>query len=162
MSGLLMRRIAFLLALAFATAAQAAAARLTEPEVRAFVARQSKAWNAGHLATFFGLFTPEATFRDQALASDNKIYPYGTSTLAQARARSRQALKGHRVQEVTTVRSIAIAADGRSAKVAADVVTTIGGPGGPRRSCARREQVVTATAAGLRSTGETDTVVRCR
>jgi hypothetical protein len=153
-----MHRIAILLALALATAAQASPARVTEPEVRAFVARQSKAWNAGDLAAFFALFTPDAQFRDQALASDNKVYPYGTSTLAQARARSRHAFEGHRLQEATTIRSIAIAADGRSARVAADIVTTIG----PRRSCARREQVVTATPAGLRSTGETDTVVRCR
>jgi hypothetical protein len=145
-----------------ATAAQAAPARLTDGEVRAFVARQSKAWNAADLGAFFGLFTPDATFRDQALASDNKVYPYGTSTLAQARARSRHAFEGHRVKETTTIRGVAIAADGGSAKVAADVVTVISGPQGVRRSCARREQVVTRTPAGLRSTGETDTVVRCR
>jgi len=160
MSGKLPSRF---LALAFlAAAAHAAPARLAEPEVRAFVARQSKAWNAGDLAGFFGLFTPDAQFRDQALASDNRVYPYGTSTLAQARARSRQAFEGHRVQETTTIRSIAAAPDGRSARVAADVVSVISGPTGVRRSCARREQVVIATPAGLRSTGETDTVVRCR
>jgi len=148
--------------LLLATAAQAAPARLTDGEVRAFVARQSKAWNAAELSTFFGLFTPDAQFRDQALASDNKIYPYGTSTLAQARARSRRAFAGHRVQETTRIRSVAIAPDGRSAKVAADVISVISGPNGVRRSCARREQVLTTTSAGLRSTGETDTVVPCR
>lgn len=145
-------------ALAAATAVQAGPARLTEPEVRAFVARQSKAWNAGELSAYFDLFTADARFRDQALGSDNKVYPYGTSTLDEARTRSAHALKGQRVQETTTIRSIALAHDGRSAKIEADVVTAIG----TRRSCARREQVVVATPKGPRSTGETDTVVRCR
>jgi hypothetical protein len=153
-----MRTPALLLILLFPTLALAAPARLTEPEVRAFVERQSKAWNAGDLAAYFALFTPDARFTDQALASDNKVYPYGTSTLAQARADSRKAFARGKVQEATTIRSVALGPDGRSATVAADVVTTVGA----RRSCARREQLVVATAGGPRSKGETDTVVRCR
>jgi hypothetical protein len=153
----------FVLVLALiATAAQAAPARLTEAEARGFVERQSKAWNAGDLSAYFALFTPDARFRDQALASDNKVYPYGTSTLAEAKARSRHAFDHGRIQETTTVRSVALAPDGRSAKIEADVVSVIPDKAGARRSCARREQVVVATPAGLRSTGETDTVVRCR
>jgi hypothetical protein len=151
-------RAAFLILLLLATAAQASPRRLSEGEVRAFVARQSKAWNAGELSAYFALFTPDARFKDQALGSDNKVYPYGSSTLSEARTRSRRAFEGRRIQETTMIRSIALAADGRSAHVTADVVTAIGA----RRSCARREQVVVATPAGLRSTGETDTVVRCR
>ncbi|HEX3699952.1 MAG TPA: hypothetical protein VHV27_04690 [Phenylobacterium sp.] len=150
------------LALLAAAAAQAAPARLTAAEARSFVDRQSKAWNAGELAAYFALFTPDARFRDQALGSDNKVYPYGTSSLAEARARSRRAFAGHRIAETSTIRGVALAPDGRSARITADVVSQIGGGGGVRRSCARREQVVVATPAGPRSTGETDTVVRCR
>jgi hypothetical protein len=155
-------RSLFLSAALLATAAQAAPARLTEADARAFVARQSKAWNAGDLAAYFALFTPDARFKDQALASDNKVYPYGTSTLAEARARSRRAFDRGKVQETATITSVAVASDGRSARIEADVVSVIPGKTATRRSCARREQVVVATPAGPRSTGETDTVVRCR
>ena len=158
-----MRRLILAAALAaLAQPTQAAPARLSEAQVRAFVERQSKAWNAGELSAYFGLFTPDARFRDQALGSDDKVYPYGTSSLAEARARSGKAFAKGRVQEATTIRSVAVAPDGRSARIAADVVTTIAGGPAARRSCARREQLVVATPQGLRSTGETDTVVRCR
>ncbi|THD77182.1 MAG: hypothetical protein E7812_14625 [Phenylobacterium sp.] len=158
-----MRRLALATALAaFAQPALAAPARLSEAQVRAFVERQSKAWNGGDLTAYFALFTPDARFRDQALGSDDKVYPYGTSSLAEARARSGKAFAGRRIQEATTIRGVTLAPDGRSANLAADVVTTIAGGPGARRSCARREQVVVATPQGPRSTGETDTVVRCR
>ena len=78
-------RLALVLSL-LATAAQAAPARLADADVRAFVARQSKAWNAGDLGGYFALFTPDATFTDQALARDGRVVPYGTSTLAHVQA----------------------------------------------------------------------------
>jgi hypothetical protein len=55
-----------------------------------------------------------------------------------------------------------VSPDGASAQAAADVVTEIAGPGPPRRVCARRAETFALTPAGLRATGQTDTIVRCR
>src|SRR4051794_26685726 len=120
-----MRRLAALLILALATAAQAAPARLGEAEVRAFVERQSKAWNAADLAAYFALFTADAAFTDQARAKDGRVVPYGTSTLAQARAQTKRAFATSRVHEATTIRTIRISPDGRSAQVTAGAASAI-------------------------------------
>ena len=145
-----------------ATAAHAAPARLTEPEVRAFVARQSKAWNAGDLGGYFALFTPDAAFTDQARARDGRVVTYGTSSMAQARTQARRTFAAAKVHEATTVRAVTLAPDQAHATVSSAEVTTLAGHGPPRRVCAERVQAVVATPAGLRSKGQTDTVVRCR
>jgi len=127
------------------------------------VARQSQAWNAGDLARYFALFAPGATFTDQGRAKDGRTALYGTSTLEQARAQARRTLRGSRVRETTTVRTVRLAPDGKSAVVTAAVDSLITRAGGrPRRSCAERTQTLVATPAGLRSKGQTDTVVFCR
>jgi hypothetical protein len=158
------RRVALLwIFLTFAaTAAQAAPARLTEPEIRAFVARQSKAWNAGDLAGYFGLFTPDAAFTDQARARDGRLVTYGTSSVAQARVQARRTFAAAKVHEMTAVRAVTLAPDQGRATVTSAEVTTLAGHGAPRRVCAERVQSLVATPAGLRSKGQTDTVVRCR
>jgi hypothetical protein len=135
---------------------------LTEPQVRALVARQSHAWNAGDLAAYFATFAPAARFTDQALGNDNRIVPYGVSTLAQARAQSRKTLAHGKVRETATLTAVSVSPDGASAQAAADVVTEIAGAGPPRRVCARRTETFALTPAGLRATGQTDTIVRCR
>ena len=142
--------------------ARAAPARLAEPEVRAFLDRQSRAWNAGDLAAYFALFTADARFTDQARARDGRVVPYGTSTLPQAQAQARRFFAASKVRETTTVRRVAIAPDGRSAQVASDEVTLVTGGARPRHECAERVQTLIATPAGLRSRGQTDTLVRCR
>nr|MEA2798629.1 hypothetical protein [Phenylobacterium sp.] len=153
---------ALLLALALAGPALAAPARLSEADVRGLVERQSHAWNAGDLAAYFATFSPTARFTDQALGNDNKIVPYGVSTLAQARAQSRRTLAGGKVREAVTVDAIAIAPDGRSARLSARAVSDITRAGVARRVCARRVETFELTPAGLRATGLTDTIVRCR
>lgn len=150
------------LAILAAGAAQAAPARLTEPDVRAFVAQQSKAWNLGDLGAYFGLFTPDAAFTDQARARDGRVVTYGTSTLAQARAQTRRTFAASTVHEMTTLRGVTIAPDRSRATVTSAEVTTLAGRGPLRRVCADRVQNLVATPAGLRSKGQTDTVVRCR
>jgi hypothetical protein len=136
--------------------------RLTEPQVRALAARQSHDWNAGDLAAYFATFSPTARFTDQALGNDNKIVPYGVSTLGQAREQSRRALAAGKVREAVTVEAIAIAPDGRSARLSARAVSDISRAGAARRVCARRIETFELTPEGLRATGQTDTVVRCR
>jgi hypothetical protein len=152
-----------LLLLALALAGPALAApRLTEADVRGLVERQSHAWNAGDLAAYFATFSPTARFTDQALGNDNKIVPYGVSTLAQAREQSRRTLAAGKVREAVTVEAIAIAPDGRSARLSARAVSDISRAGAARRVCARRIATFELTPKGLRATGQTDTVVRCR
>ena len=147
--------------LAIPLAAQAAP-RLTEAEVRAFVERQSKAWNAGDLGGYFALYAPDARFTDQARAKDGRVVPYGTSTLAEAKAQTRRARAGSKVQEVTTLRAIQIAPDGKSAQVAAAEASAIATGARTRRLCAERVQTIVLTPAGPRSKGQTDTYLACR
>lgn len=156
-----MRRLALPVLLLTATAAAAAPARLTEAEVRAFVARQESAWNAGDLEAYFRLFTPGARFTDQARAKDGRVVLYGTSTLAEARRQSRKALARSRSHEADAVRALRLAADGRSAQVTAGVTTTLTETGHARRLCAERTMTLVSTQGGLRSNGQTDTLVPC-
>ncbi|MET0274293.1 MAG: hypothetical protein ABW360_15000 [Phenylobacterium sp.] len=141
--------------------ALAAAPGLTDASVRAFVARQERAWNSGDLAAYFALYTPDARFTDQARTPDGKVVPYGVSTATQARAQTRAFLKTSKVRETGQVVRIDIAPDGRSARVVAREVSVIATPARTRRSCAERVQTVVLRGAALRSTGQTDTVVRC-
>ena len=138
-----------------------AATPLTEPQVRALVERQSRAWNAGDLGGYFATFTADARFTDQALGNDNKIVPYGVSTVAQARAQTRKVMAKSRLSEAATVTAVTLAPDGRSARVTARTVSEIITAGAVRRVCALRVETVIATPAGLRASGQTDTVVRC-
>ncbi|HEV7386452.1 MAG TPA: hypothetical protein VGN89_16330 [Phenylobacterium sp.] len=151
---------ALLLALAFAGPALAAP-RLSEADVRGLVERQSRAWNAGDLAAYFATFSPSARFTDQALGNDNRIVPYGVSTLAQARTQSRRTLAAGQAREAVTVEAIAIAPDGRSARLSARAVSDITRAGVTRRVCARRVEAFELTPAGPRATAQTDTIVRC-
>lgn len=147
------------LSLVLAASPAAAQARIGEADVRAFVAAQEAAWNAGRLDTFFAAFTPDATFTDQAYQGDKPPVPYGTSTLAEARALTRKAFAKAPSREAARVFRIAVAADGRSAQV----VTSVGIRNGSRRLCASRVQtLVPAADGGLRSKGQTDTYIRCR
>ena len=144
-------------ALALATLACIAAAPvLTEAEVRAFVARQERAWNAGDLDAYFAAFAPSAVFVDQARANDNSIVPYGRSTLAEARRQSRRSFAKGGVSETGQVLGVQIA--GATARVSSYEVIRAGG----RTSCAERLQTLALQQGRLRSTGQVDTVVRCR
>ena len=155
------RLIAILLA-SLPLTATAAPARLSEAEIRAFVERQSKAWNAGDLGAYFALFTPGATFTDQARAKDGRVVPYGVSTLSEAKVQTRRARAAAKVAEATVIQRIEIAPDGKSAKVSAGEQITLTAPGRTRRLCAERLQILTLTPAGLRSQGQTDTYLACR
>jgi hypothetical protein len=153
-------RAAALALLLLAGSAQAAPV-LTDPQVRAFVQRQEKAWNAGDLAAYFALYTPQARFTDQARTAAGKVVPYGSSTAAEARAQATRFLATSKVRESGQVLRVDIAPDGRSARVLAREVSVITTPARTRRSCAERVQTVVLVGAALRSTGQTDTVVRC-
>jgi uncharacterized protein (TIGR02246 family) len=155
-------RIAPLLLALIAAGAHAAPARLTEAEVRGFVARQEKAWNAKDAAAFFVLFTPDAVFVDQGRAKDGRVVPYGQSTLAQARAQAARTFAKSQIKETAVVTGVAIAPDGGSARVAGREEALITTAGKTRRLCAETFQMVVLTAKGLRSKGQTDTLVACR
>jgi hypothetical protein len=156
------RGLAILAVLALGAAPALADPHLTEPQVRSLAERQSHAWNTGDLAAYFATFAATARFTDQALGNDNRIVPYGVSTLAQARAQSRKTLARGKVRETLSIGAVTLAADGRSAELTADVVTDISAVGPVRRICAKRAETFALTPAGLRATSQTDTIVRCR
>lgn len=140
----------------------AAPQAITDAQVRSLVERQSRAWNSGDLAAYFATFTPSARFTDQALGNDNRVVPYGVSTVAQARAQSRLALAKGKPHETATIGTVTIAGDGRSARLSAHVVSKISSGGAVRQVCARRVETFELSPAGLRASGQTDTIVRCR
>ena len=142
--------------------AASAPAQITDPQVRAFVERQARAWNAGDLAAYFATFTPRARFTDQALGNDNRVVLYGVSTLAQARAQARRVFASSQVRETSVITSITIAPDGRRARVVDNEISEITKGGKLRRVCGHSVADLVLTPAGLRSTGQTDTIVRCR
>ena len=139
----------------------AAPAAITEAQVRALAERQSRAWNAGDLAAYFATFTPTARFTDQALGNDNRIVPFGVSTREQAQAQSRRTLAKGAAHETATIDAVTLAPDGRSARLSARVVSKISSGGATREVCARRVETFERTTAGMRATGQTDTIVRC-
>jgi len=136
-------------------------AAITEAQVRALAERQSRAWNAGDLAAYFATFTPTARFTDQALGNDNRIVPFGVSTREQAQAQSRRTLAKGAAHETATIDAVTLAPDGRSARLSARVVSKISSGGATREVCARRVETFERTTAGMRATGQTDTIVRC-
>jgi hypothetical protein len=157
-----MRRLAVLL-LCLAAApvpALAQSARITDADVHAFVARQEQAWNAGDFDRYFAGFASGARFTDQAYVGDKPPVPYGTSTLAQAKAQTRRSAA--RSRERAEVRRIEITADGRSARVTSRVGSAVTEKGRTRRLCASRVQTLTLDGGRMRSTGQTDTYVNCR
>lgn len=155
-------RLAIAAAVLAGAAAQAAPARLSDAEVRAFVARQEAAWNAGDVAGFFALAAPDASFTDQARAKDGRVVVYGTSTVAQARAQASRFFAKSRTRETVTIRSVQIAPDGKSARIEGHEDARLITAGHTRHLCAETLQIVVATPAGLRSKGQTDTVTPCR
>jgi hypothetical protein len=155
-----MRALVLLIVALAAGPALAQGPRITDADARAFVARQEAAWNAGDFDRYFAGFTPDARFTDQAYVGDKPPVPYGTSTLAQARTQVRRS--GSRSRERGEVRRIEIAADGRTAKITARVGSAIVSDGRTRRLCASRVMTLTVAGGRLRSTGQTDTFVRCR
>ncbi|MFL5294953.1 MAG: hypothetical protein ACJ798_01095 [Phenylobacterium sp.] len=157
-----MLRLLILAVISLAASAHAAPARLTEPAVRAFVAKQEQAWNAKDLRGYFAGFTADARFADRARASDNSIVPNGTATLAQAQAQARRFFAGSRFHETATVDRVEIAPDGRQARVLGHEISRIETPGRPARTlCAETEQIIVLDAGRLRSKGQTDTAIRC-
>jgi hypothetical protein len=150
-----MRRLILLLVLIAGPAL--AQVRLTDDSVRAFVARQERAWNARDLGAYFAGFTPDARFTDQAYVGDKPPVPYGTSTLPEARTQARKALRGDKPRETGRILRITISADGRSARVESSVASQVRA----RRLCAGRTQILVLGAGGLRSRGQTDTFIRC-
>lgn len=156
-----MRLLALVVAAAVAGPAHAQPARITEADVRAFAARQEEAWNAGAFERYFAGFTPGARFTDQAYVGEDKPpVPYGTSTLAEARAQARRTAA--RSRERGEVLRVEIAADGRSAKVTSRVGSAVTSAGRTRRLCASRVQTLTLSNGRLRATGQVDTYVNCR
>lgn len=140
----------------------AAATPLTEATVRAFVARQDRAWAKRDLDGYFATFAPDAVFVDQARTRKGEVIRYGASSVAEARAQSRRFLAGADFTESAVVERVLVAPDRRSARVLGRKTTVIVSKARGRRThCAETEQTVVATASGLRSRGQVETAVRC-
>ena len=154
-------RSGLLLAAAILTAAPAWAAGLGQAQIRAFLAQQERAWNAGALDAYFTAFAPDAVFTDQYRTPSGQIVPYGSSTLAEARAQSRKFRTTSSISEAGEIERIAIAPDGRTAEVVSRVVSRIRGAKGPRVTCAERRQELVLAAGRLRSKSQIDTFARC-
>lgn len=151
-----------LAAVASAATAAVAEPRLTEPAVRAFVARQEAAWNRRDAKAFAATFTPDAVFVDQARNSNGGVTSNGSSSLAQAMAQVRRFFARSTFHETAAVDRVEIAADGRSARVLGRETTRVETPGRPPRTlCAETEQTVILAHGRLLSRGQTDTGVRC-
>ncbi len=152
-----MRRLAIALLLA-AFASPALAAGLTDATVRQFLAGQEAAWNARRLDTYFAAFTRDAMFVDQTVTPKETI-TYGRSTLAEAKAFARKS----KVKSVErgTVRSVSVAADGRSARVLGYEITTIETAGKVRQVCANTQQDVVLQGGRILSKGQTDSIIKC-
>jgi hypothetical protein len=157
----LARILAAATAAAALAAAPALAAGLAEAQVRAFLAGQERAWNAGDLDAYFAGFAAGAVFTDQYRTPSGAVVPYGSSTLAQAKAQSRKFREASKVSEHGEVERIALSPDGRSAEVVSRVVSHTEGPKGLRVACAERRQAVLIAEGHLRSKGQTDTFSRC-
>ena len=145
-----MRLVLPVILAAVATAAVAGESRLTEPAVRAFVARQEAAWTGRDARAFAATFTPDAVFVDQARNSNGGVTANGSSTLPQAVAQARRFFASSKFQETAVVDRVEIAPDGRSALVSGHETTRIEAPGHPARTlCAETAQtVVLAHGAG--------------
>jgi hypothetical protein len=148
-------------AVAVLAAAPAWGAGLSEAQVRAFVGKQERAWNASALEAYFSTFRPDAVFTDQYRTPSGQLVPYGSSTLAAARNQSRKFRATSKVSETGEIIRVALGADGRTAHVVSRVVSRIEGAKGLRTTCAERQQDLVLTAGGLRSKGQTDTFSRC-
>jgi hypothetical protein len=144
-----------------ALAAPARAQELTEAQVRGFVARQERAWNAGDLAAWSDGFARDARFTDQYRTPSGQVVPYGTSTLAAARAQSAKFRATATLSETGQVLRVALAPDRRGAEVTSRVVSRIQRASGLRVTCAERRQELVLAAGRLRSKGQTDTFSRC-
>jgi hypothetical protein len=148
-------------ALLVSTAAQAAGA-LTSEGVRAFVARQERAWNAKNLEGYFAPFTPDAVFIDQTRTPKGETIRYGSSTLAAAKASSRRYFAKARFTDSGVVDSIVISPDGRTARVLGRRTTRLEMGGRKQTLCAQTDQTLVLSAGQIRSRGQTDTTVRCQ
>jgi hypothetical protein len=157
-----MRRLALVLVLTLIAAPALAAPRITDPAVRAFVARQERAWNAGELDIYFAAFTPQARFTDQAYVGDKPPVLYGVSTRAEAKAQAKKARARGGSREAARIGRIAIAADGQSATVRMIVGSHVVQGGRARRMCASRTLDITLKGGVLKGGDQTDTYVKCR
>lgn len=153
---------ALLLALGLLAAGPGWGASLGETQVRAFVARQERSWNAGALDAWAAGFTPDAVFIDQYRTPAGVIVPYGTSTLAKTKNQIRKFRATAKVAESGKILRLALSADGRSAQVDSQVISRTEGAKGVRVACAERRQELVLAAKDLRSRGQTDTFSRCR
>lgn len=158
-----MRNLAPAVLIAFSLLAMPAVAQpaLTDAQVRAFVASQEQAWNAGALDRFFAAFTADARFTDQAYAGDKPPVPYGTSPLAEARVQAAKARTRIKTREAGQVTKVQIEVGGRSARVVTRVATTVETGGAVRRLCAYRGQALVLQGGRLLSNGQTDTFFKC-
>lgn len=158
-----LRLALLLLAAALIAPTAEAAPRLTEAQARAFAQKQETAWNARDLDGYFALFTKDAVFVDQTRDIKNGgMIPYGRSGVAQARAQAAKFLAGATSTERGVVDKVEIAADGRSAKLTGQEVSTVQSKGRTRRACADTEQTLVLVGGQIRSKGQTDTITRCR
>lgn len=153
---------ALLLILPLAAGPALAQDRVTEAEVRAFVARQERLWNAGDLDAYFAGFTPDATFTDQAYVGAKPPVPYGTSNLAEAERLARRARTRGKPTETGRVLRVELDPRGASAKVVLAVGSTVPDEAGRRRLCAARYVTLVRAAGELRAREQVDTYVKCR
>lgn len=154
-------QIGLLLAAAMLAAGPALGAGLGEAQVRAFVARQERTWNAGAFDAYYATFRPDAVFTDQYRTASGKVVPYGASSLREARVQTRKFRAASKVSEKGEIVRITLGSDGGTAQVVSRVTSHIQGAAGMRITCAERRQDLVLARGGLLSKGQTDTFLRC-
>jgi hypothetical protein len=114
--------------------------RLDTTSIRAFVREQNRAWNARDFEHFYGMFGPNARL---VIVSDKQgDHSRSVRSLAEDRRESERffATTHARIQESDTIESIAIAPDGRHARVRVREETRVARGGKTRRLRATTEQ----------------------
>jgi hypothetical protein len=157
-----MHRFAFALVLLVSLPASVRA-QIADTDARAFVARQEAHWNAGRLDRYFDGYTRDATFTDQAYVGDKPPVPYGTSTVAKARAFASKAFAQKPwPSETARVLRIEPVAGAAQVRVVSAVGSIVWERGKARRLCASRSQTLTTTGGRIRAVSQIDTFVKCR
>ena len=134
---------------------------LTEAGVRAFVARQERAWNARDAGAFFAGFVPTAIFVDQARTPKGELIRYGSSTVSQARRQTARYFSRTRAVDRTVIERVELSPDRRSARVVGRKTSVADTGGRTRRACALTEQILISTKGQVYSRGQTETAIRC-
>lgn len=154
----MLRRLILLVAVSAAPAAVAAAPRhrLTEHDIRDFVARQERLWVRRDFDGYFALAAPEAVFVTERRAADGAVTSEQESVAESRRAAERAFASLDGFSEKSFVDRVRIAPDGRSAIVLGHEEAELVRGAVRKHLCAATEQKLVLRKSRILSLGQTD------